>query len=39
MEYPKDVRLLWDALHAAFEVAGWRQYRKPMKPGQIWWTP
>ena len=44
VEYPTDVRLLWDALrslvrmmgtlYAAFGVAGWRQHRQLMKTGQ-----
>ena len=44
VEYPTDVRLLWDALrsllrlmgtlYAAFGVAGWRQHGKLMQTGQ-----
>ncbi|MDE0629033.1 MAG: ISNCY family transposase [Bryobacterales bacterium] len=44
VEYPTDVRLLWDALrsllrmmgtlYAAFGVAGWRQHRQLMKTGE-----
>ena len=44
VEYPTDVRLVWDALrcllrvmgalHAAFGVAGWRQHRKLGEKGQ-----
>ena len=44
VEYPTDVRLLWDAMRsllrlmgtwqAAFGVAGWRQHRQLMKAGQ-----
>ena len=44
VEYPTDVRLLWDALRsllrmmgtlsAAFGVAGWRQHRQLMKTGE-----